>query len=251
MRTTFLQAALAAAWLLAPALVSGQERDDSDPFPVPPEIRALFEEEENPLDSIGPVQQPTPASSYAKISKHFRFSQGEAPQVLPTPTPIMNTEDILKEMRAAMQPVDEAEIPTVDDLMKAYPAPLMTTCMEDSTKSEKLGLNFPGLENEDAPAFDMLFISSREIPKNYEEAFGRATAIVPFDTDSPNISWSMISSFGVPCLPYRFRIQGNRAYVDQGANALKNYNIGPKGIAEPVVKWNFDKDHRYSKKKEE
>lgn len=95
----------------------------------------------------------------------------------------------------------------------------------------------------------MLFIDSRDIPENYQEAFGFATVLVPFDASAPNMSWSMVSSLNVPCLPYRMRAQGNRVYYDKGLNALRNFVNGPKGDIDPELKMKFKPDKAKGKKK--
>ncbi|NMC63949.1 MAG: hypothetical protein GYA55_12370 [SAR324 cluster bacterium] len=179
------------------------------------------------LDKVG--QEATPISEEAKIFKHYRFNEGEPLQVLPTATPPFDSKKLLSEIIGNLD-VANKEFPSEEEILKNMEAPILKRCNEDLTKTEALGEELPpGLEGDKAPIYDILFIASEEIPENYEEVFGASTIVVPYDTNSPNISWSFIKDLNVPCVPYRLRAQGDSVYVDQGKNALKNYVNGPSG----------------------
>jgi hypothetical protein len=174
------------------------------------------------------------------IHKHYRFEQGSELAPKPSPTPLIDIEgftknELPKYLEAAKQfpSFQEVKKYILDNIEKVDPP----KCLEDKTETVESISSFPeGLEGENSPYQDILFIHTKDLPPDPEIMFGAATLVVPFIPETPNKSWEYIQTFEVPCLPYRIRLQKSKMYFDFGMPALKNYTKNPKGEYHQYIK---------------
>lgn len=180
------------------------------------------------------------------IIKHFIFDDGKEIPAYPTPTPFIDTQKIIEQMKKEVsESLKQNPPPSAEDLEKEIlnqmTEPNISKCFDNITNAlEVPGESFPeGLEGSNSPYHDMLFMEANEVPQDAELIFGATILVVPFIRERPNMSWEYITEFEVPCLPYRIRLQGSKMYLDQGLNALKDYSKNPIGVFHPYIKQRY------------
>ena len=184
--------------------------------------------------------QLTPSPTPQPIVKHFRFDEGKEPVPGPTPTPLVNIDAFVEEFKqqwiAAMNNMPTAD-EVVNDAIGNSVAPQLSRCLEDKTESLQVPSDVPeGLQGDKSPFQDVLFVDMKDFVEDADLVYGPTTILVPFVKDVPNVGWSYIQELGVPCLPFRMRLQQGRMFRDQGLPALKNYSTHPKGEYHPYIK---------------
>jgi hypothetical protein len=196
-----------------------------------------------PPDTPSPPQREDgldPEPTWVPIEKHFKFNEGRDLIPGPTPTPLIDVKAFVEDFKQKW--IESTKnMPTEEELtkeiLKNVEPPAISKCLEDKSESFQMSESFPeGLEGQKSPFQDMLFIEPKDFVEDADIVYGVTTILVPFVKEVPNKGWSYITEMGVPCLPFRMRLQGARVYVDQGLPALKNYSKNAKGEFHPYIK---------------
>ena len=107
-------------------------------------------------------------------------------------------------------------------------APEIPSCRGASTRENQM--REQRTREGDQLVRDILFVAAdQRMPDNAQKALGTRTEILVYDRE--NNGFGTFAAMGLPieCLPTRIRITGNSVYVDQGLNALKNYDADQRG----------------------
>jgi hypothetical protein len=175
-----------------------------------------------------------------QVIKHYRFGKGQQIGPIPTPTPLIDISKFIEEAKIKYQE-SVKQFPSQQELENYLKSkrqrPNINVCLDNKTVKVDSAAEYPsGLEGENSPYQDYLFIKSEDLPSDTELIFGLITIVVPFVSDPPNRTWDYIDMFNVPCLPYRIRLQKSSIYYDYGINALKNYSKNAVGEFHPYIK---------------
>lgn len=91
------------------------------------------------------------------------------------------------------------------------------------------------------PLMDKLYIQKSEAPEDIEQLLGKFVQVLRYEQDPNNLVYQQMLGSGVNCLPSRVRITAKFKIIEEGLNALRNYDRDPNGIGIAVP---FFKDYR-------
>ena len=213
--------------------------DDFQPTPHSSKVPPISIPQPSPLPTQSDGKE-APPPTLVPVVKHYVFNEGENFNPAPTPTPFIDFQKFAQRFTEKWAE-GVKNIPSPEEyqkkILEQMQEPTLSSCLQDKTDSIPAPEDFPeGLMGENSPFQDMLFIEGKDLPDDADLIFGPTTITVPFVRGVPNTGWSYITEMGVPCLPFRIRLQGKKVYFDQGLPALKNYSLNPAGEYHPYIK---------------
>lgn len=81
--------------------------------------------------------------------------------------------------------------------------------------------------------YEELFVYEGFMPLDPVEVYGAKVRVHPYNPQDGKGAEIRMEMYGVPCIPYRFRMTATSYYYDTGLNALKNYDTDPTGKGTP------------------
>lgn len=166
-------------------------------------------DEEPPLPNLPTVRHLSVDSSEALA---FAKPDEEKPQL---------SEDLMRDVRENGSKVS-------DDVQKVLAPPRdMPRCTGSRTT------RIPLTPIKGVPAqiaiMDVLYIARSDLPEDTEMFLGKNVQVKRYNTDPNNPVFHEMGGSGVTCLPSRVRLSGKFKIIDEGLNALKNYDRDPNG----------------------
>ena len=99
----------------------------------------------------------------------------------------------------------------------------MPTCSSASTHSRNI--NKANSNSSNDVIFDFIILNpNTPLPSDIEKAFGKEAFIVFYDKNEDNYFSQNLVKYDINCLPARLRATEKMLFIDQGLNALKNYD---------------------------
>ena len=77
--------------------------------------------------------------------------------------------------------------------------------------------------------YEELFVYEGFMPLDPVEVYGAKVRVHPYNPQDGKGAEIRMEMYGVPCIPYRFRMTATSYYYDTGLNALRNYDSDPTG----------------------
>lgn len=105
------------------------------------------------------------------------------------------------------------------------------------SRTTRTPTRLPAAGGKEKHLYDILFVRERDVPFQYNEAFGEDTVVRIFPNEGAAPLAFAVRPLGVRCLPHRMRVTRHWVFRDEGDAALRNYEQNPLG---PGRSWEED-----------
>lgn len=195
--------------------------DTSTPDTLPPEMQAVFgsllaDFQHSILEMKRRQKDYVPSESPPAVIKYVRGKVG-----VPFPKPEeIKTFEVTAEQRKALEKMTEKMWDQTAKRLSKKPS--LSACKVSQTLRQDM--DFEGTRDDGVTLYDALFIKKEDIPNLHSQVFGEFTQLRPFVSDNQDVMSLGAVGAGIPCLPYRIRVTKGTLYIDEGDNALRNYD---------------------------
>lgn len=156
-----------------------------------------------------------------QVVKHLQGQSGinyPDPEAVKASYPALevNEDSIRKMVREQYMPQVNRQINAMTKL------PPLPKCSKSGTTKKQISETRNQSANR--PETDILFLQQELDPDDAKEVIGTETKIMLYSSGKDVEVQRAARGMGVECLPTRFRVTGQYFFIDQGINALRNYD---------------------------